>query len=1025
MRTDVPGQRISPNRLAAAIFVLFVAGVLALGLVLYNHARRAAEQNAEETLRVSALATAYVFNTWLKERAADAEAVGTSDLLQQALDRWQRGGADQDTNAAVIQKHLALIQRLYGYRTVAIIDRNTEKSVFRAGVAPTSGQLAFVARTQAAKSPQWIELSSPDERQLHIGLVQGMADGFGSAALALYMEFDPRWLVNSLEKAQPANWAGETLLVRASASGAQLLSSSTGATLQPLARSYSDMLLGAGLVVDTLRPRVTVSAWQGRKQAGENVMASSERILLPGWIVISELPSATIYATTKKGSEVLLAGSAALILLGSLLYLTWRRGDRLRVFSREADLRQHYEHMLRESADVFLLADEDGTVLDASHGAATVYGYPRERLVGMSIYRLRTPESAAAQAAMWKEMKPGESRQVCLPRQRADGSSFLFEGSLGCFEADGRHHYLSIGRDVTRRAEVDTRLRVAASFFERSAAGIIVADRDRRIVSINSRVTAITGYQLEDLLHQPTTKLSAGLEPAVAERALSILKEEDFWEGEVHIRRKDGAVFLARLFVCAHRGADGEVEQYIDVFTDLTRLKQAEGRAEYLAIHDPATKLPNRAKLEQDLPKYLADVHVQTSPGQSLTLALVNLDRFNAVNESFGYAQGDALLVEVAQRLRGLGTDLKGLYRYGGDEFMLVLPGSLVTHALLISEVRALLAPPIRLGAHPVSPTASIGVASYPDHALTSEDLLLNVESAMRMAKSQGRNTWRLYAPEMNASAYDDMLLAVDLRQAIDAGALQLHLQPQFTLEDGKPVGTEALLRWQHAARGAVSPARFIPIAESSGMMAEIGHWVVREAARIWAQWRSDGLQPLPIAVNLSATQFQAPDFLFEVRRVLTEFDLPAGALEMEITEGILMANTDVAVDTMRQLVSMGIQIAIDDFGTGYSSLSYLRQFPVSKLKIDRSFVLDLGKSGQREAEAITSAVIAMAKSLRLRVIAEGVETTAQRDFLREQGCDEVQGYLYARPMPVEAIKPLLANQSESHQMHHAGSQSV
>jgi diguanylate cyclase (GGDEF)-like protein/PAS domain S-box-containing protein len=997
------GARL-PGWAVPLAFAVFVAGVIALGIALHFQGKRAAEQTASETLRVTSELSAHALDTWLTERSGDAEAIGSNPLLVQALDHWWQGDAQRAEYAPFIQSHLEGMRRVYGYRSIEVVDVGTGKAVFSSGAALDAQQLGRVAQTGTGAYPRWIEFPAGDGAGLRLALVRSIADSTRGTGHVLYMEMDLRWLVETLGKARLPNWGGETILVHRDARGLQILAPASGTGLQPLQ--------GAGSVVESLLTEPGVSSGQGRNRHGVEVMARRENTMLPSWMVLSLMPDEAVYAAVQERSSLLVLGAAVLILLGSLLYAAWRRGDHHRQAAREAGLRRHYEHVMRGSTDIFFLTDGDGIILDVSQATVDVYGYPREQLLGMSAQRLRPPEHAAAQAAILESMQPGESRHVRIPRLRADGSTFLLEGTVGCFESEGKRYYVGIGRDITRQAEVETQLRVAASFFDRSAAAIVVGDRDKRIVSINPHLTKITGYTLEELQGQPTVVLNAGLDPAGVERARAILKAEDFWEGEVHIRRKDGTVFPARLLVCAHRGADGQVEQHVDLFTDLTRLRQAESQAQYLAVHDPATRLPNRARLEQDLRQYIAHVDAQpASPHNSLSLALVNLDRFKGINESFGYAQGDVLLVEVAKRLQGISPDLKGLYRYGGDEFMLVLEGNPVTHALLISQVRALLAPPIRLGeqAHPISPTASIGIASYPEHAASAEDLLHNVEAATRIAKAHGRNTWRLYAPEMNASAYDDMLLAVDLRQAIDDGDLSLHLQPQFTLAQGEPVGVEALLRWTHRTRGPVSPARFIPIAESSGMIAEIGNWVLREAGRIWSQWRSHGLVPLPIAVNLSAVQFQAPDFLHEMGRILSEFDLPAGALEMELTEGTLMANTDAAVHTMRQLVDQGIQIAIDDFGTGYSSLSYLRRFPVGKLKIDRSFILDLGKQGNHGAEAIASAVIAMAKSLNLRVIAEGVETVEQRDFLRAQGCDEVQGYLYARPMSVEAVTALLA----------------
>lgn len=1010
---DIRGGPTFRDWLLPFTCAFFAVGLVALGFTFHDHAKRAAELTAHETLRATSLLSARLLDTWLSERAADAESLGTSGLLVQALNRWERGGPENAENNRVIQNHLESLRSLYAYQTAAIIDKETKQAVFRSGAPLDMEHLLMLAGVNVVMRPEWIELYNVDEDHPHVGLVRTITAGAQMTRYVIYLELNPLWLLASLTEAAPDARQGETILVRTN--GLQYLSSVNGPRLKPLTKTVMDARRQSVSTMESLLTAPDARVVVGRNRDGVEGIASRASIVLPGWMVVSQLPDSSIYGVVEQRSRVFFLGTAAFVLVGFLLYVAWRRSDRHRNGVRESSLRRHYQKMLRSSADQFLLADDEGTILDASQSSVEAYGYPRDKLIGMAIHRLRPPAHAAEQAAIWEAMKPGDSVQVLMPRLRANGSTFLLEGSMGCFEANDRRYFISLGRDITRQAEVDTQLRVATSFFERSAAAIVICDDQRRIVAVNPQFTNITGYHPADVIGQPTALLNAGLDPAALEQARFILREEGFWEGETHLRRKDGVAFPARLLACAHHGTGGKLEQYVDFFTDLTRLKQAESRAAYLAIHDSITDLPNRAKLEQDLPHHISVVDFQaTSPHNSLSLALVNLDRFKAVNESFGYAQGNALLVEVATRLGRLCPDLKGLYRYGADEFMLVLEGNPVTHAVLISQVRALLAPSICLGAHRVSPTASIGIASYPGHAQCAEDLLHNVESAMHSAKAQGRNTWRLYAPEMNASAYQDMLLAMDLRQAIDAGELQMHLQPQFTLANGATVGAEALLRWTHKERGPVSPGHFIPIAESSGMIAEISSWVLREAARTWSAWRSQGLDPLPIAVNLSAVQFQAPDFLYEVRRVVSEFNLPAGALEMELTESILMANTDAAVELMHQLVAMGIQIAIDDFGTGYSSLSYLRRFPVSKLKIDRSFILDLGKSGESEAEAIASAVIAMAKSLKLRVIAEGVETIEQSEFLKSHGCDEVQGYLYARPMAVDAVTRTLTRSAPS-----------
>jgi diguanylate cyclase (GGDEF)-like protein/PAS domain S-box-containing protein len=522
---------------------------------------------------------------------------------------------------------------------------------------------------------------------------------------------------------------------------------------------------------------------------------------------------------------------------------------------------------------------------------------------------------------------------------------------------------------------------------------------------VNPSFQEMTGYTSEEAVGLDTLRLNGEIGSRNSQLMENALNETGHWEGELLGCRKNGQLYPRRLLVTAFRDKSGTIEQYVSIFTDLSQLKTAESQAEYFAHHDALTGLPNRSELEQTLPDALAQA---AALDQVVTIALLNVDRFKSINETLGHRQGDELLVALSKRLRTLYSGERQLYRYGGDEFIVIIPGKAAMQDVLFNKLRTAVALPLILDGHPITPTASIGATIYPEQALDAPSLLRNVSAALGVAKLQGRNTWRLYDPEMNAQAFDDMVMAGQLRQAVESRELKLFLQPQFRINDGAIVGMEALLRWTHDTRGPVSPARFIPIAESSGLIVEISLWVLREACSLWAGWRDAGLNPPTIAINLSALQFQHADFLLEVKQAMQEFSIPANVLEMELTEGLIMANVDRATATMHQLVEMGVQLAIDDFGTGYSSLSYLQKFPVRKLKIDRSFVMGLGNADNRQGAAIATAVIGMGKNLNLKVIAEGVETLEQCNFLRDHGCDEVQGYLFAKPMSSADLAVLL-----------------
>jgi diguanylate cyclase (GGDEF)-like protein len=416
------------------------------------------------------------------------------------------------------------------------------------------------------------------------------------------------------------------------------------------------------------------------------------------------------------------------------------------------------------------------------------------------------------------------------------------------------------------------------------------------------------------------------------------------------------------------------------------------------------TKLPNRRRLDADLPLLVAAAKER---GKSVTVAMFNFDRFKTINESFGHAEGDKLLVKLARRLKAA-LPQDSLYHLGADEFVALLDGPPVGHALTVDRALAQACAKLCVGAHVLVPSASVGMASFPELAHDADLLLRNACAAVATVKARGGNAWQLYEPAMNASAQEDMLLAVELRAALDEQQLELHFQPQACIANWSLIGMEALVRWMHPTHGMISPARFIPIAEASGLIVELSRWVLDQACRSWAEWRDAGLRPPPMAVNISALQFGHPSFLGDVQRAIARHDVPPCCLVLELTESLIMEDSEAAIATMRHLAALGVRIALDDFGTGYSSLSYLTRFPFDKLKIDRSFILPIGSPDGHEGEAIVKSVISMAQALRLRVVAEGVETEEQAHFLKVHGCEDMQGYLYARPLPGTALRALL-----------------
>ncbi len=991
-------QKLARRPLLLALLLL--ASLASLGVLLHLQARSGARTVAYDSMASTATLSARTLTIWFDERRADADAVATSPLFSRAL--RQAGGSGEGARVALaeLQQHLDLIRSRYDYRAIVLLDFTTRQPLLRAGGVNYSPALfGQMLDSTDGTSGRWVEMVGDTAGTLHAGLVRAVGPGPLLSRYGLFFELDLAKLSASLNQQETAprglsvllhashpNGAGRYFLL--GKQGLRALNGSGTGPAEPVEKRLG--LVGSGQL-------------EGRDHQGVQVIAHAARVPATPWTVIATQDLGRALAPADQQTRITSLALGGLFLLGLLLIQVWRRDEKLRALALETELMRHREVMFRGSDDAIVTIDESDCVIEANEAALRMYGYPRAKFIGMPMQLLRPPEGRQAQKEFMENVHPGETHTLHAVHQRANGSTFIAEISLGMSEVDGKRLLHAALRDVTARQAIETRLRIAASFFERSNAAVLIADAEGRVQMINTAFSRTTGYSAEELVGRPW----AGLQECVAQAGAGAaggdsLQARKFWEGELPQLRKSGETYPSRVILTAYTDAGGQIDQYVMVHTDLTRIRQAESQLQYASSRDLLTGLPNRAQMEQRVSELSERAG---RDGEPFVFVMVNLDRWRSINDSVGFSTADQLLRLVAERLLAHFPGEQNVFRFGGDEFAALLTGEAAgDYGTFMDRLLIALVQPMQLGWQTFQLTASAGVSLCPGLAGTLDDLVQQASAALQVAKQQGRNTWRLYNATMGRSSYEDLALMQDLRQAAGRGELSLHLQPQYTTADMRLVGMEALLRWTHPVRGNIPPFTFIPMAEASGLIIEISRWVLHEACRLWSDWRARGLQPPPIAVNLSALQFHQANFISETAAVLQQYGLPQGALEMEITESLLMSDVDSAIERMHELVKMGVRLSIDDFGTGYSSLSYLRRFPVHKLKIDRSFVTELSQ----DEGAIAVAVINMAKSLHLTVIAEGVETGAQLAFLREHGCDEVQGYLCGRPMPASELQKLL-----------------
>ena len=764
------------------------------------------------------------------------------------------------------------------------------------------------------------------------------------------------------------------------------------------------------------------------------------------WALVVKTDHSRLYAVLRRNGYVLgglllvviLAGSAVLALIlrpltGRIAPRAGELEDQMRRTTRDLEQElnerhkaeqalkeseQRHAEILDQAPDPILTLDTLGRITSANAAALRVSGYERSELVGrhFAALNLLTGVSLAVAMREFARIIVGiEIEPVVLWINRKDGRLVALEANPRLVRRWEATEVLVVMRDVTERRSMEQALRESEerlrNLLEVTSDWVWEVDERGAYTYVSPKVRELLGYEPAEVLGKTPFDLMTPEETARAADGVRerVARRESFAFQEYTTRHKDGRSVVLETSGTPVFDAEGRFRGYHGISRDITERKAAQARIQYLAHYDALTELPNRGLFRDRLAQAL--LHAQRSE-RLVALLFVDLDRFKIINDTYGHAFGDSLLRETAARIGACVRRSDTVARLGGDEFSVVLTGlhDADNAAKVVQNLVERLAEPYLLDGKEIFAPASIGVTLYPVDEENPERMLHNADTAMYRAKELGGNNYQFYTAEMNVRTRESLALETDLRRALERGEFGLHYQPQVDLATGRIVGHEALLRWRHPGRGAVSPAEFIPILEDNGLIVPVGAWVLQAACAQNRALVDAGHPPLRLSVNLSARQFRQKGLAQTVERVLRDTGHDPALLDLEITESVLMHDVDEAIAELRRLKDLGVQISIDDFGTGYSSLGYLNRFPIDRLKIDRSFVHEVDRS--QENAAIVRTIIALARNLGLKTLAEGVETQAELDFLRDLVCDEIQGFYFSRPLPVEEYAALLGGQS-------------
>ncbi len=687
-------------------------------------------------------------------------------------------------------------------------------------------------------------------------------------------------------------------------------------------------------------------------------------------------------------------------------YIEHKRADE-KIKASEKELR----NIFRDMQDTYYRTDSEGSIIRVSGSIKQILGYEVDELLGTKISDLYSEPGAQLELVEHLDKGNGSVQNFDAALKHKD-SSIVWVSTNAHYYGDGEDNISGVEgmiRNISQDREAELQMQKMSRALEQSADMTMITDVNGIVEYINPAFECITGYSRDEVIGYPPVKLKSGVQGAAFYQKLwdTILSGEVFRDVFVN-RKKDGSLYYEDKAITPIRNAQGCITHFVATGHDITRRMENEERLSFMAHHDALTELPNRTLFMNRLKQCLA--HARRYSKRAAVL-FIDLDRFKNINDTLGHDIGDQMLTQLADRLGKSIHQDDTVARLGGDEFAVLLNEFETEQDVsqLAQMILLGLEKPFDVGGRELFMTASIGISLFPGDGEDSGTLLKNADIAMYKAKDLGKNNYKFYSADMSARAFQRLTMENSLRRALEREEFRLFYQPQINIETGKITGVEALIRWQHPDLGLVPPNDFIPLLEETGLITQVGYWVIHTACTQMQIWHEAGFPELMMSVNISGRQFHTRDFVEKIEALVSESRVPPEKVEMEITESILMEHQQSTIVALEALGKMGFRIAIDDFGTGYSSLSYLRRFRIDTLKVDQSFIRDV--IGNPDDAAITSAIIAMAQSLKLKVVAEGVETEQQLTFLKEHNCRYMQGYLFSQPLPVDELTQLLMAQ--------------